>query len=244
MAEAQLRQFLDKVRQLNAFVAMSEADPLLRQELSDCEHHDQVVALARRCGFEIGRRWGEHGSSPPRSDVGQAGDRTAAAGSIEGPEHEDDLARSPEPAQPQGGALGLPMPEAPAPSDGSTTQAADTVASGPQGESLFLRSLLAAPCPPAGEEISELLVQTPLWRLERIHSCAARSPAGFWYEQKEEEWVLLLQGSASLRFADQPHDLPLRRGDSLWIRAGRRHRVTATDPEPGTIWLALFWRPV
>jgi cupin 2 domain-containing protein len=36
MAEAQLLQFLDKVSQLNAFVALSEADPGLRQALAAC----------------------------------------------------------------------------------------------------------------------------------------------------------------------------------------------------------------
>ena len=33
----------------------------------------------------------------------------------------------------------------------------------------------------------------------------------------------------------------LSRGDQLLIAAGRRHRVEATDPAPGTVWLALFW---
>ncbi|MFQ6538099.1 MULTISPECIES: Nif11 domain/cupin domain-containing protein [Aphanothece] len=59
MAEAHLQLFLEKVRQLNAFVALSEANPDLRSALRDCDHHHQVVALARRHGFEIGRRWGE-----------------------------------------------------------------------------------------------------------------------------------------------------------------------------------------
>ena len=35
MAEAQLQQFLEKVRQLNAFVALSEASPELRQQLAE-----------------------------------------------------------------------------------------------------------------------------------------------------------------------------------------------------------------
>ena len=69
MAEAQLQQFLEKVRQLNAFVALSEADPALRQALRDCGDHHQVVALAHSCGFEIGRRWGE----PPAGDGAEAG---------------------------------------------------------------------------------------------------------------------------------------------------------------------------
>jgi cupin 2 domain-containing protein len=171
MAEAQLQQFLDKVRQLNAFVALVEADPALHRELRDCASHHDVVALARSCGFEIGRRWGE----------------TEIAG---------------------------------------TGQA----------------NLLAGPCPAEGEEHSAVLLETPTLRLERIHSCRASSPPAFWYDQPEEEWVLLLQGSARIRFADEATDLELNRGDVLSIPAGRRHRLEASDGPPGTIWLALFHR--
>ena len=42
MAEAQLQQFLEKVRQLNAFVALGEADPSFRQRLSDCANRQQL----------------------------------------------------------------------------------------------------------------------------------------------------------------------------------------------------------
>lgn len=218
MAEAQLRQFLDKVRQLNAFVALSEADPQLRRELRDCEHHDQVVALARRCGFEIGRRWGEPLPQGGAVDAVPPSPELRPAGSVQHHTLGRVSGRS-SPAQP-----------------GSAASAALRVDE-------RLGGLLTAACPPPGEEVTDVLLETPLWRLERIHSCACSSPAGFWYEQQEEEWVLLLQGTATLRFADQPTDLLLQPGDSLWIRAGRRHRVTATDPAPGTIWLAQFWRP-
>ena len=206
MAEAQLQIFLEKVRQLNAFVALSEADPQLRRELSDCEHHDEVVALARRCGFEIGRRWGD----PPPADT------PPAAELLPGPALPQ---ARPEPLQTSRQRASLPRPA----TDGSAT------------------GLLDGPCPAAGEERSEVLLQTPHGRLERIHSCAAVSPAGFWYEQPEHEWVTLLQGSGRLRFEDEAHDRTLRTGDALLIEAGRRHRVTATDGPPGTIWLALFW---
>ena len=176
MAEAQLQQFLEKVRQLQALVALSEADPALRQALRDCGDHDQVVALARSCGFEIGRRWGE-------------------------------------------------------------TSAGDGAEAGPEA------SLVRGPCPAAGEEVTTVLLQTPQLRLERIHSCSARSPEGFWYDQTEHEWVLLLQGSAQLQFADEPEARSLACGEALLIKAGRRHRLLASDPAPGTIWLALFWQP-
>lgn len=212
MAEAQLRQFLDKIRQLNAFVALSEADPELRQELSACETHNQVVSLAQRCGFEIGRRWGE-----PPPQVSQV---------------EDDAG----PDALQVGACGEPRP--PAPFDPAAG------ASGLQSVLESCVSLFAGPCPPPGEECSERLLEAGLWRLERIHSCSFRNPPGFWYEQQEEEWVMVLQGTATLEFSDPPADHHLVPGDSLLIKAGRRHRVVATDPAPGTIWLALFWRRV
>ena len=171
MAEADLQQFLEKVRQLNAFVALSEHQPQLRSALSACRTHGEVVALARSCGFEIGRRWGEDCSA-------QAGDD----------------------------------------------------------------NLLAGPCPKPGSEDTTVLVETPALRLERIHSCRAACPEGFWYDQEEHEWVMLLQGSASLQFEDETAPRQLNRGDSLLIRAHRRHRLLATDPPPGSVWLALFWR--
>jgi cupin 2 domain-containing protein len=102
-------------------------------------------------------------------------------------------------------------------------------------------SLLGGPCPPAGGETTRVLVEGPGFRLERIHSCEAASPSGFWYDQTEEEWLTLLQGSARLQFEDEERPRDLSRGDSLLIRRGRRHRVLATDPAPGTVWLALFW---
>jgi cupin 2 domain-containing protein len=172
MAEAQLAAFLEKVHQLNAFVALSEQRPELRQALRDCAHHHQVVELAHAYGFEIGRRWGDQ--DPPL-----------------------------------------------APQQGS--------------------NLLGSACPPPGEERVRVLINGPQLRLEQIHSCQAASPQDSWYDQTEHEWVLILQGSARLRFEDEAEDRELNRGDGLPIDAHRRHRVVATDPAPGTIWLALFW---
>jgi cupin 2 domain-containing protein len=171
MAQADLLQFLEKVSQLNAFVALSESRSELRQALCACDHHDQVVELARGWGFEIGRRWGEQTEAVAADDS----------------------------------------------------------------------NLLAGPCPAQGEETSTVLIRSARFRLERIHSCASTTPAGFWYDQNEHEWVMLLQGSALLQFADQPSAQLLNRGDHLLIRPHRRHRVVATDPHPGSIWLALFW---
>lgn len=102
-------------------------------------------------------------------------------------------------------------------------------------------NLLASACPAAGQETSRTVLAAGGLRLLLIHSCQASSPEGFWYDQHEEEWVCLLEGSARLRFEDEPEDRQLSRGDSLRIKAHRRHRLVTTDPAPGTLWLALFW---
>lgn len=300
MAEAQLQQFREKVRQLHAFLALCDSDPALLASLRDCDHHDQVVALARRCGFEIGRRWGEaaatadphaEGSlsddpappSPGESKI--AGQPPAAAGgdrqcepplvaapwsapSNQGHDPSAPVA-SPGPATSAAAPLSCspatsPPPAVP-PSTADRLQAATValgamVASGaPAVDTSFVCAeamasagaivsagatvqRFAASCPPPGQELTEVLLHTPQLRLERIHSCSAVSPDGFWYEQAEHEWVLVLQGSARLRLDAELEDRQLHQGDSLYIPAGCRHRVSATDPHPGTIWLALFWR--
>lgn len=102
-------------------------------------------------------------------------------------------------------------------------------------------ALLGGEPPPEGQERAQVLLRAGGMRLERIHSCGASSAPGFWYEQTEEEWVCLLQGTASLQFEGEDRPVQLKKGDSLLIRARRRHRVVATDSAPGTIWLALFW---
>jgi cupin 2 domain-containing protein len=59
MAEEHLQQFLAKIEQLNAFVGLCQSQPELLQSLRDCNHHQQVVDLARSMGFDIARRWGD-----------------------------------------------------------------------------------------------------------------------------------------------------------------------------------------
>ena len=91
-------------------------------------------------------------------------------------------------------------------------------------------------------EITETLLTVPGVRIERIVSFGQASPEGFWYDEEEAEWVLLLAGAARLRFADEPEARPLGPGDCLYIGAHRRHRVDWTDPRQPTLWLAVFHR--
>lgn len=92
-----------------------------------------------------------------------------------------------------------------------------------------------------GEEITEILLGAPGLRIECITSHGQRSPPGFWYDQPQAEWVLLLKGAARLRFADEAEDRVLAPGDWVAIAARRRHRVAWTDPARPTVWLAVFY---
>lgn len=96
------------------------------------------------------------------------------------------------------------------------------------------------PTPPAEEQL-QTLMQRPGLKVERIVSFGHASPADFWYQQQQHEWVLLLSGSAQLRFADEVEPRTLLPGDFVEIVAQRRHRVDATASAQPTVWLALFY---
>ena len=91
------------------------------------------------------------------------------------------------------------------------------------------------------EEIFETLIDSGKIRIERIISDSNRSPEGFWYDQGESEWVMVLSGSAGLRFEGKDEVLVLKPGDWVDIPAHLRHRVEWTDPERKTVWLAVFY---
>jgi cupin 2 domain-containing protein len=91
------------------------------------------------------------------------------------------------------------------------------------------------------DEAVDTLLTRPGLRIERIVSRGQASPPGFWYDQAEGEWVLLLAGAARLRFADEPEPRLLNPGDELDIAPHRRHRIDWTDPATPTVWLALYY---
>lgn len=90
------------------------------------------------------------------------------------------------------------------------------------------------------DEIVETLLCAADVRIERIVSHGHASPDGFWYDQREHEWVLLLTGAARLRFDDGAVDL--NPGDYLNVTARRKHRVEWTTPDEPTVWLVVFYR--
>jgi cupin 2 domain-containing protein len=91
-------------------------------------------------------------------------------------------------------------------------------------------------------EIFQILLETGNFRLERIISAGQATPPGKWYDQETHEWVVLLSGSAGLRFEAEAEPRVLNPGDYLLIPAHHRHRVEWTDPGRPTVWLALHYR--
>jgi uncharacterized protein (DUF924 family)/quercetin dioxygenase-like cupin family protein len=89
----------------------------------------------------------------------------------------------------------------------------------------------------------DTLLETKGLRLERIVSTGQTTPAGEWFDQDRDEWVVLLAGTAELLFEDEAEPRALAPGDWLRIPAHVRHRVTHTDPDRPTLWLALHHRP-
>jgi cupin 2 domain-containing protein len=92
------------------------------------------------------------------------------------------------------------------------------------------------------EEIMKVLLQTEIFRLERIISTGQTTPQGEWYDQDTHEWVLLLTGGAKLLLENGAKMIIMKPGDYVYIPAHRRHRVEWTDPAQPTIWLALHYQ--
>lgn len=91
------------------------------------------------------------------------------------------------------------------------------------------------------QEIIEKLITQAYFTLERIVSTGQATPAGQWYDQEQDEWVILLSGSAGLLFAEENTIRILAPGDYIHIKAHQRHRVEWTDSSQPTVWLALHY---
>jgi cupin 2 domain-containing protein len=94
------------------------------------------------------------------------------------------------------------------------------------------------------EEQIETMLDRPGVRIERILSKGHSTPEGQWYDQEDDEWVVLLKGAAQLEIEGQKDPIYLRPGEGVLLPAHCRHRVAWTDPEQTSLWLALHLKPV
>jgi cupin 2 domain-containing protein len=108
-----------------------------------------------------------------------------------------------------------------------------TIESGSLGRDLPRRSL--------PEELKHVLVDRPPLSIERIISTGQITPSTQWYDQERDEFVLLVAGAARLLIEDEAQERVLAPGDWILLPAHCRHRVTFTQAEPPTIWLAIHF---
>lgn len=87
------------------------------------------------------------------------------------------------------------------------------------------------------KELVQILVRAADVRIERIISHGHASPADFWYDQPQHEWVIVLKGAARLQFEDRMVEMKL--GDFINIPAFKKHRVDWTTPDEPTVWLGV-----
>ena len=92
------------------------------------------------------------------------------------------------------------------------------------------------------DELFTTLLEANNLRIERIVSHGHASPEGFWYDQDQHEWVVVLQGAARLSIEGESKEL--KPGDFISIPAHQKHRVEWTTPDEPTVWLAVVYGEV
>ena len=89
-------------------------------------------------------------------------------------------------------------------------------------------------------ECVEVLQSHSTVRIERIISQGHSTPEGEWYDQREHEWVIVLQGAGMIEY-ENGERVTLNVGDYVYLPAHVKHRVASTLENTQTIWLAFFW---
>ena len=90
-------------------------------------------------------------------------------------------------------------------------------------------------------ELFTTLLEADSVRIERIVSHGHASPEGFWYDQDQHEWVVVLKGAARLAFEGDEQPVEMMQGEFVNIPAHKRHRVEWTTPDGPTVWLAVHY---
>lgn len=99
-----------------------------------------------------------------------------------------------------------------------------------------MTNIFDAPMPAKGQEDFTELFSGKNVAINRIVSAGLKN--GEWYDQDEDEWLVLLEGSALLECGEE--EKALRQGDILFIPAHQKHRVKRTSEK--ALWLTVHIR--
>lgn len=86
------------------------------------------------------------------------------------------------------------------------------------------------------EFFQEILTGNDGLLVERIISHGQNTPDGEWYDQNRNEWVLVVEGNATIGF-ENGQKVELGRGDHLFLPKNVKHQVLRTSSP--CIWLAI-----
>lgn len=87
-------------------------------------------------------------------------------------------------------------------------------------------------------EFFETLVESSKVKIERIISKGNSDAENIWYNQDKDEWVILIQGSATIAFENN-EIVDLKTGEHLFIPRHKKHRITKTSIQPECIWIGV-----
>lgn len=105
---------------------------------------------------------------------------------------------------------------------------------------MYLNNIFSSIPDELDNEVIESLLENESIKIERIVSKGQSSPQSGWYDQQFNEWVIVLQGEAVILF-ENDREVRLKNGDYLNIPAHNKHKVSWTDPQVETIWLAIHY---
>jgi cupin 2 domain-containing protein len=92
------------------------------------------------------------------------------------------------------------------------------------------------------KELFQSLVATKTLKIERIVSTGQATDEGKWLKSGRNEWVILIRGSARLRFLKDNRVIKMKPGSHVLIKANVLHRVDWTAPRQKTVWLAVHYK--
>ncbi|MDD2622259.1 MAG: cupin domain-containing protein [Bacteroidales bacterium] len=90
----------------------------------------------------------------------------------------------------------------------------------------------------SNEEVFDEILTHKNFYIERIISYGQCSDD--WYDQDLNEWLVLLDGCATISYEDG-NSVELQKGDNLLIPAHQKHKVSYTTQNPPCIWLTIFY---
>ncbi len=90
------------------------------------------------------------------------------------------------------------------------------------------------------EELFETLSEGSSTKVERIISRGQVTAPGKWYDSDTNEWVVLIQGKATLEL-EGGKLIHLSAGDYVVIPAHQKHRVSYTSTQPWCLWIAVHF---